>query len=65
MQRDYLFAEQPTIHDVIHHQETATTNALNQLVAEVILSQSVEALTTKLIEEFSLEVPILDREATV
>lgn len=65
MHTDYLFAEQATIHDVVRHQEASTNRALDQLVAEVILSQSLEDLTARLMEELSLEVPILDRTATL
>src|SRR5207245_2500712 len=62
---DYLFAEQATIHDVVRHQETSTEQALDELVSELILAQPLEDLITKLTEEFRLDIPILDRNATV
>lgn len=65
MAQNYLFDVQATIHDVVRYQEARAMRALDKVVGEVILAQTAEALTIKLTEEFSLNVPILDRSAIV
>ena len=61
----FLFAEQATIHDVVHAQRQGTLQAVEQLSPEAILNDALDKLLKDLVERFRLNVPILKRETAV
>ena len=65
MRGNFLFAEKATIHDVIEHQKQNTQQALDKLPGNSILNQQLEKLIAEFVERFRLDVPVLDRTATV
>ena len=65
MRGDYLFAEQATIHEVVELQKKQAHQALEDLPAEKILANPLDAVTVELAEQFRLDVPVLDRAGAV
>jgi hypothetical protein len=65
LRRSYLFAEEASIRDVIEHQKEQVQEALDELAAERILAQPMEELVAALVGRFRVDVPVLDRAATV
>jgi hypothetical protein len=61
----FLFAEQATIHDVVHAQRQGTLKAVEQLSPEAILTRNPDDLLADLVGRFRLNVPTLDRQAIV
>lgn len=61
----YLFAEDATIHDVVEHQRKGLLRALEELPGATILARPVDETVAEIVERFRIEVPVLDRTATI
>jgi len=64
MQDTYLFAEEPTIYDVIEHQRQSAEQTLSDLPATSVLHRPIDELLAELVGRFRLDVPVLDRANT-
>lgn len=61
----YLFAENPTVLDVVESQRRGLKKALEELPANHLLARPVDELVAELVEKFRLNVPVLDRDHIV
>jgi TIR domain len=65
MRNTYLFAEEASIHDVVEHRKQQVQQTLDELPSQAIVDRPVDELIAEFVERFRLNVPVLDRPATV